>query len=512
MGIPAYFSKIIKDYNIIFKNLNDKLQCHNFFLDSNSIIYDIIHSLDDNETNNMEELETYIINKVCIKINYYIKLINPINKVYIMFDGVAPMAKIYQQKNRRYKSYITNNINTSNINTSNIKWDTSAITPGTKFMKKLSTMINNYFKKKNNIIISCSLSPGEGEHKIFSLIRNSNIKGNTIIYGLDSDLIMLALYHLNYNNTIYLYRETPEYIKSLNKNLDPNTKYILDIPKLKHIIEEFIPINDYMFICFLLGNDFIPHHPSFNIRTNGMHDIIGIYKQYIAPNTIISNSMTISWNIFRKYIEKLAKIEYNNLKNEHYRRDKLNYSYSNKNITKTQMLENIPIIERNDELYIDPLSDNWQYRYYRVLFDIDYDNKEHVKKICINYLESLEWTFKYYINSCPDWNWKYNYHYTPLFSDLIKYIPHFFIEFIQNTNTTPINPNLQLLYVIPESSSYLIPEHIRKQLYTTFPDYYRNDHKIIWCYCRYLWEAHIKFKYYDIKKLKNIIINIELNI
>ena len=79
------------------------------------------------------------------------------------------------------------------------------------------------------------------------------------------------------------------------------------------------------------------------------------------------------------------------------------------------MLENIPIIERNDELYIDPLSDNWQYRYYRVLFDIDYDNKEHVKKICINYLESLEWTFKYYINSCPDWNWKYNYHYTPLF-------------------------------------------------------------------------------------------------
>ena len=45
MGIPSYFSKIIKDYNIIFKNLNDKLQCHNFFLDSNSIIYDIIHSL-----------------------------------------------------------------------------------------------------------------------------------------------------------------------------------------------------------------------------------------------------------------------------------------------------------------------------------------------------------------------------------------------------------------------------------------------------------------------------------
>ena len=157
MGIPAYFSKIIKDYNIIFKDLDNKTECHNFFLDSNSIIYDIIYSFDDNDydTIDMEKFETNIINNVCIKIDYYIKLINPRNKVYIMFDGVAPMAKIYQQKNRRYKSYITNNINTNNNNNiSNNKWDTSSITPGTKFMKKLSIMINNYFKKNKNIIIS----------------------------------------------------------------------------------------------------------------------------------------------------------------------------------------------------------------------------------------------------------------------------------------------------------------------------------------------------------------------
>ena len=98
-----------------------------------------------------------------------IKTLNPKKRIFIAFDGIPPIAKLDQQKNRRYKSWYQNNVLNKNI-----LWDTSSITPGTKFMDKLNTKITTYFSnKKTNykIILSLSDIPGEGEHKIFQFFR-----------------------------------------------------------------------------------------------------------------------------------------------------------------------------------------------------------------------------------------------------------------------------------------------------------------------------------------------------
>ena len=57
-----------------------------------------------------------------------------------------------------------------------------------------------------------------------------------LIYGLDSDLIMLSINHLPICSNIYLFRETTEFIKSIDNSLEPNANYIMDIPRLSNMI------------------------------------------------------------------------------------------------------------------------------------------------------------------------------------------------------------------------------------------------------------------------------------
>ena len=70
-------------------------------MDCNSIIYDCVAELDKTLSYN-DSLDNLITN-VCNKIDQYINIIKPSNNIYIAFDGVAPIAKLEQQRNRRFK-------------------------------------------------------------------------------------------------------------------------------------------------------------------------------------------------------------------------------------------------------------------------------------------------------------------------------------------------------------------------------------------------------------------------
>jgi 5'-3' exonuclease len=231
MGIPSYFSHIVKNHDKIIKKicqLNKNID--NFYLDSNSIIYDSLRLLEKEYNGDDILFEKKLLEHVCEKIDEYISIIKPLNRVSIAFDGVAPIAKLEQQRTRRYKSYLLNMFKNTFEKQSD-KWDKTAITPGTEFMAKLGNFIKNYYENKEKqyniqkFIVSTSDECGEGEHKLFEYIRKnalSHHKEISMVYGLDADLIMLALNHLPVSNQIYLYRETPEFIKSLNRDLEPN--------------------------------------------------------------------------------------------------------------------------------------------------------------------------------------------------------------------------------------------------------------------------------------------------
>jgi len=105
---------------------------------------------------------------VCDKIDEYLKLIEP-KRVIIAFDGVPPMAKIKQQRERRYKSWMM---------PGKPGWNTLQITPGTSFMTYLDKVLHKHFAKYaakyDYFKLSTSVEPGEGEHKIFEYTCSSN--------------------------------------------------------------------------------------------------------------------------------------------------------------------------------------------------------------------------------------------------------------------------------------------------------------------------------------------------
>ena len=120
MGIPAYFSFLVKNYPRILNNIGnfEKKPIHNLLLDSNSIIYEALHNNINNfdEFNSSQLFEEHLINCVIKQVEEYILFIKPSDVLYISFDGVAPLAKMKQQRIRRNKSLFTNEAKFNNCN------------------------------------------------------------------------------------------------------------------------------------------------------------------------------------------------------------------------------------------------------------------------------------------------------------------------------------------------------------------------------------------------------------
>jgi 5'-3' exonuclease len=530
MGIPAFFSYIIKNHiNIIRKLSSNPIKVDNLYLDCNSIIYDAVYKM--NVSVVTEDAANKIIYNVIHIIKDYMNLLKPTEVLMIAFDGVAPVAKLEQQRSRRFKSLYQNSLSRSISKTTDPDpWNTTAITPGTQFMKTLDDRISHAFSDPQQyglkkIIVSGSDIYGEGEHKIFKYIRDNDVFHrdlNTIIYGLDADLIMLSINHLPITPNIYLFRETPEFIKSINTELEPNECYVLDIPELAQTItldmnngeelsneQQKNRIYDYIFLCFFLGNDFMPHFPAINIRTGGVDKMLQAYKATIGcTNENLTNGKIIYWKNVRKLVEFLVKNELDFLKQEHKIRDRKE-KHRIPDITPKDKMENfinIPTYERSVEKYINPYKDNWQQRYYKSLFEINI-NDERRKQICTNYLEGLEWTMKYYTTGCPDWRWCYNYNYPPLLEDLIHFIPYFNTEFIETKSDNPVTELVQLCYVLPRQSLQFLPEKLYKALIRNKLNMYSTECDFSWAYCKYFWECHPNLPHIDVNELEEFVYN-----
>jgi 5'-3' exonuclease len=455
MGIPSYFTHIIRKYPKIITPFQHAV--YNLYLDSNSIIYDAVASMDKNTA----DFERVLIQLVCQKIDHYLAMVKP-TRVIIAFDGVPPMAKIKQQRERRYKGLITQHM----MGESSV-WNTIQITPGTTFMKQLNQGLRAHFKEYDQRFaffkLSTSEEAGEGEHKIFEHIRSfpeEHQNKETMVYGLDSDLIVLSLHHLRYGN-IRLLREAPAFM------VDSKEPQVLEVRQLAEGIQTIVPLHDYVMLTLFLGNDFMPHFPALNLRSNGMEILLKCYQRVNLP---LFRDKVI-WENVRTFLETVSEYEKESMVKNHLFRKRFMPDTS----TLEKQVNNIPMVQMEKELYINPTQPGWEKRYYETLCP------QEVPTVCRHFVHMLEWNMLYYTTGCPNWSIYYPLAYPPLLCDLKNHIP---VTSTLEYNESKWTENELLKFVLPSMYHRFIEGGVDTE--TPLP-------QLEWSYCRYLWESHVLF-------------------
>jgi 5'-3' exonuclease len=481
MGIPYYFYSLTQKYNTIISNTKP-VSLDLYCIDFNGIIHNVAQDIikkyngTDKAKHNNDIIEQEIIEGVWERIKYYIENYKA-SQYIICADGVAPLAKMFQQRKRRYL-----NIYKNTLDKVDITWDTNAITPGTLFMEKLNTYIRrniNDDRNKNKIIYSGSDECGEGEHKIFKKIKDMPKDDKIIIHGLDADLIILSL--ISHKENIYLMREVKDphtndtvfnylNIKELRKAILCELKRNWDFAfentgdedseaiSVSSECDENDLIETYCTACTILGNDFIPHLLTVELKNNGIDTLLSATKRSIKTNGLLVNKGQINHNCLIDIFKDLANTEDEDIHRvcERYIKKR---PPDNKNM---QSVQNAPSdyygLKNKDPLinaiYNSP--NKWRQEYYRVIFDNNISIDSTVMfNACNNYIKGIYWVYSYYKGMDIDCEWYYPYNYPPTIKDILNHsianeVP------VLNCDNEFVPSYIQLLIVLPKYSVHLL--------------------------------------------------------
>nr|XP_019609140.1 PREDICTED: 5'-3' exoribonuclease 1 isoform X3 [Rhinolophus sinicus] len=347
MGVPKFYRWISERYPCLSEVVKEHQipEFDNLYLDMNGIIHQCSHPNDDDVHFRISD------DKIFTDIFHYLevlfRIIKPRKVFFMAVDGVAPRAKMNQQRGRRFRSAkeaedkIKKAIEKGEILPTEARFDSNCITPGTEFMARLHEHLKYFVNMKIStdkswqgvtIYFSGHETPGEGEHKIMEFIRSEKAKPdhdpNTrhCLYGLDADLIMLGL--TSHEAHFSLLREevrfggkktqrvcAPEettfhllHLSLMREYIDYEFSVLKDKITFKYDIERII--DDWILMGFLVGNDFIPHLPHLHINHDALPLLYGTYITILPElGGYINESGHLNLPRFEKYLVKLSNFD-----------------------------------------------------------------------------------------------------------------------------------------------------------------------------------------------------------
>lgn len=509
MGIKHFFIWYKKHFGETIKNIahNERTEhVDNLCIDMNGIFHPCaqkIYSYGDFKKPKsllIQKIKTGVkyrlklFKEVCDRIDFYRELVRPTKRIILCVDGVAGNAKMTQQRQRRFKSSMGDEL----VN----DFDPVCLTPGTQIMDFMTKYIDWYVKSMQTmhpewrdleVIVSNEKVPGEGEHKIINYMRRYAKRDESYcIQGLDADLIMLSLG----------LRMPKMYI--LRENIRARGMYhVLDISRFEVMLVDYMKwegdtfnsencINDFILMCFMVGNDFIPTIPTLAILEGGIDIMLDIYKTMKMHLTYGGDMIQLNTDTMKTFFKELSVREKELLEDKQDRREQFFEDHLLNKYTKR---------DRDRRSRVD--MEGYRKAYYKKHFD-----GCSVKGVCHTYLEGMQWVINYYKIGIPDWRWQYNYFYAPFLCDLAEHTSTYInCDFVKHE---PVEPFMQLLCVLPPSSKDLLPTALQSILYhNSCKKFYPDTFDIDVSGKRREWEGIVKlpfihyntiYKEYVIKK------------
>ncbi|KAK8203560.1 exonuclease II Exo2 [Zalaria obscura] len=349
-GVPKFFRWMSERYpaisQLIAENRIPEFDC--LYLDMNGIIHNCTHNDSDSVTKRMTEEQMFI--AIFNYIEHLFGKIKPKQLFFMAIDGVAPRAKMNQQRARRFRTAKdaedarNKAIAAGTEMPKEDAFDSNCITPGTEFMARLSQQLRYFVNKKVSedidwqgveVVLSGHEVPGEGEHKIMEYIRKAKSQPGYdpnmrhCLYGLDADLIMLGL--LSHDPHFCLLREEVTFGRQnakKSKELEHQNFYLMHLCIVREYLElEFqelkqpgalgFPfdmervIDDFILMAFFVGNDFLPNLPHLHINEGALALMFNIYKTVLPKaKGYINDGGVINLERLELLLDELSHVEY----------------------------------------------------------------------------------------------------------------------------------------------------------------------------------------------------------
>ncbi|KAG7299899.1 hypothetical protein JYU34_016922 [Plutella xylostella] len=346
MGVPKFFRYTSERYPC----LNELVKAYqipdfdNMYLDMNGIIHNCSHPDDSNP--HFRITEEKIFQDIFHYLSILFQIIKPKKLFFMAIDGVAPRAKMNQQRGRRFRSareaekLEEEARKKGEVLPSEKRFDSNCITPGTVFMARLHEQLRFFVQQKIStdplwskvkVILSGHETPGEGEHKIMDYIRWARSQPDYdpdtrhCLYGLDADLIMLGM--CTHEPHFALLREEVKFGKTTQRATSPEETnfFLLHLSLLREYLEqEFISIkhnlpfkydiekvvDDWVLMGFLVGNDFIPNLPNMHISNDALPILYSTYMKVLPMlDGYINEAGELNLKRFEIFMQELAKLD-----------------------------------------------------------------------------------------------------------------------------------------------------------------------------------------------------------
>lgn len=370
------------------------------------------------------ELEELFITSLINRLEMYLEVMEPSDYFIVAVDGPVPLAKIAQQRIRRFGA---------GSKRSTERFDNSSLSPGTPIMESIHLRLEKWFKDKASKDLfppfACYSSyhePGEGEHKMIKILLRNNKKipksdGVHFICGQDYDLMMLGTL-FPFSNVIH-YREDRKFEA---KNGVPSADiYNVDLFK-RYVYRSFMRDRseiDFVLMYFMFGNDFIPKNPALENATNALKDMATTYILNGKRLVDLKTGKIIRQNFIElfRFFADIEKDNFDTIAAGYNPEKQSPYPILTKNMTKSK--------SGRIQLNIDKFKLEWYNRAMKMYNETNEDLPQYTdlevfkRDMFENYLQILQWNLDYYLQRDVAWNFQYKFYFAPLLSDLADLEP-----------------------------------------------------------------------------------------